>query len=64
MITLYAYMLVMRSGKALYGTYIEDFLHVIPNMLLTAEETLNTSDRNQKRLTIPPRAEFPCMNEN
>lgn len=54
----------MRGGKALYGTYIEDFLHVIPSMLLTAEETLNTSDRNQKKLTIPPRAEFPCMNEN
>ena len=33
-------------------THIEDFLHVIPSKLLTPDETLNTSDRNQKKFTI------------
>lgn len=34
-------------------THIDDFLHVNPNKLLTPDETLNTSDKNQKRLTTP-----------
>ena len=33
-------------------THIDDFLHVIPSKLLTPDETLNTSDRNQKKFTI------------
>lgn len=36
-------------------THIDDFLHVNPNKLLTPDETLNTSDNNQKRLTTPLR---------
>ena len=32
--------------------HIDDFLHVIPSKLLTPDETLNTSDRNQKKFTI------------
>ena len=38
------------SGQML--THIDDFLHVIPSKLLTPDETLNTSDRNQKKFTI------------
>ena len=38
-------------------THIDDFLHVIPSKLLTPDETLNTSDRNQKRFTICSRSE-------
>ena len=38
-------------------THIDDFLHVIPSKLLTPEETLNTSDKNQKRFTIFSRPE-------
>lgn len=34
-------------------THIDDFRHVKPSRLLTADDTLNTSDRNQKRLTTP-----------
>ena len=37
--------------------HIEDFLHVIPSKLLTPDETLNTSDRNQKKFTIFSRRE-------
>lgn len=32
---------------------MEDFLHVNPRRLLTPEDTLNKSDKNQKRLTVP-----------
>lgn len=45
------------------NTYIEDFLHVIPNKLLTPEETLNTRERNQKRFTAELRVE-PVVMEN
>lgn len=45
------------------NTYIEDFLHVIPNKLLTPEETLNTRERNQKRFTAELRVE-PVEMEN
>ena len=38
-------------------TYIDDFLHVIPSKLLTPDETLNTSDRNQKKFTTFSRSE-------
>lgn len=34
-------------------THIDDFLHVNPSKLLTPEVTLKTSERNQKKLTIP-----------
>lgn len=34
-------------------TYTRDLRHVTPNKLLTPEETLNTSDINQKRFTTP-----------
>lgn len=36
-----------------YTAYIDDFRHVKPSKLLTAAETLKTSDKNQKRLTRP-----------
>lgn len=45
------------------NTYIEDFLHVIPNKLLTPDETLNTRERNQKRFTAELRVE-PVVMEN
>lgn len=45
-------------------TYIDDFRHVIPNKLLTPEETLKTKERNQKRFTTPPRTESTCAYEN
>lgn len=45
------------------STYIEDFLHVIPNKLLTPEETLKTRERNQKRFTAELRVE-PVVMEN
>ena len=38
-------------------SYIDAFLHVMPNKLLIAEETLKTSDRNQKKFTIFSRPE-------
>lgn len=34
-------------------THIDDLRHVNPSRLHTAEDTLNTSERNQKRLTAP-----------
>ena len=43
------------SGQKL--TYIDDFHHVIPSKLLTPDETLNTSDKNQKKFTIFSRSE-------
>lgn len=36
-------------------THIEDFLHVKPVKLLMPDDTLKTSETNQKRLTIPRR---------
>lgn len=45
------------------NTYIADFLHVIPNKLLTPDETLNTRERNQKRFTAELRVE-PVVMEN
>ena len=39
----------IRSGQKL--THIDDLLHVIPSRLLTPDETLNTSDMNQKKFT-------------
>ena len=38
-------------------THIADFLQVIPSKLLTPDETLNTSDRNQKKFTIFSKSE-------
>ena len=38
-------------------SHIDDFLHVIPSKLLTPDETLNTSDRNQKKFTTFSRSE-------
>ena len=44
---------VHNSIRHMYhATHIDDFLHVIPSKLLTPDETLNTSDRNQKKFTI------------
>lgn len=34
-------------------THIEDLLHVKAIKLLTPDDTLKTSDKNQKRLTTP-----------
>ena len=38
-------------------THIGDFLHSIPSKLLTPDETLNTSDRNQDKFTIFSRSD-------
>ena len=40
------------------NTHIDDFRHVIPSKLLIPEETLNTSDINQKKLTTFHTGEF------
>ena len=49
---------VHNSIRHMYhATHIDDFLHVIPSKLLTPDETLNTSDRNQKKFTIFSRPE-------
>lgn len=56
---------VTRNQTRLKPTaYTEDFLHVIPSKLLIPEETLNTSEMNQNRLTIPPKGELPCVYVN
>ena len=39
-------------------TYIDDFLQVIPSRLLTPDETLNTSETDQKRFTTFHRTEW------
>ena len=40
-----------------WTAHIDDFLHVIPSKLLTPDETLDTSDRNQKKFTTFSRRE-------
>ena len=40
------------------NTHIDDFRHVIPSKLLIPEETLNTSDINQNKLTTFHKGEF------
>ena len=45
-------------------SHIDDFLHVMPNKLLIAEETLKTSDRNQKKLTTLPSTVLESGSEN
>ena len=39
-------------------THIDDFLHVIPSRLLTPDDTLNTSEMNQKKFTAFHRVEW------
>ena len=46
----------IRSGQKL--THIDDLLHVIPSRLPTPDETLNTSDMNQKRFTMSHRLDW------
>ena len=46
----------IRSGQKL--THIDDLLHVIPSRLLTPDETLNTSDMNQKKFTMSHRLDW------
>ena len=47
-----------------HDSYIDDFLHDIPNILLIAEETLKTNDRNQKKLTTLPNMVSEFGSEN
>lgn len=47
-----------------HDSYIDDFLHDIPNILLIAEETLKTNDRNQKKLTTLPNMVLEFGSEN
>ena len=45
-------------------THIADFRQDIPSKLLTPDETLNTSDRNQKKLTTLPNGVVESVSEN
>ena len=42
----------------------DDFLHVMPSKLLIPEETLKTSDKNQKKLTTLPNGVVESVSEN
>ena len=50
------------TGK--HDSYIDDFLHDIPSILLIAEETLKTNDMNQKKLTMLPNGVCESGREN
>ena len=43
---------------------MDDFLHDIPRRLLIPDDTLNTREMNQKKLTSPPRGDSEYGNEN